>query len=119
MIRVLKQAGLVTSVRGPKGGHVIAKHPAEILGQLVRLFEGQSELVVCRPVALPKKPCGINSHSPSEINAFPHSASRYWDAEAKASSAISESGQSENVAVAVSIARQTWVTLLPLTVTTA
>lgn len=48
LIRVLKQAELVTSVRGPKGGHVIAKHPSEItLGQLVRLFEGQSELVAC------------------------------------------------------------------------
>lgn len=48
LIRVLKQAELVASVRGPKGGHVIAKHPSEItLGQLVRLFEGQSELVAC------------------------------------------------------------------------
>lgn len=48
LIRVLKQAGLVTSVRGPKGGHVMAKPPSEItLGQLVRLFEGQTELVVC------------------------------------------------------------------------
>jgi Rrf2 family transcriptional regulator, iron-sulfur cluster assembly transcription factor len=48
LIRILKQAGLVTSVRGPKGGHIMTKHPSEItLGQLVRLFEGQSELVVC------------------------------------------------------------------------
>jgi Rrf2 family transcriptional regulator, iron-sulfur cluster assembly transcription factor len=48
LIRILKQAGLVTSVRGPKGGHIMTKHPSEItLGQLVRLFEGQTELVVC------------------------------------------------------------------------
>jgi Rrf2 family protein len=48
LIRVLKQAGLVTSVRGPKGGHIMTKRPSEItLGQLVRLFEGQTELVVC------------------------------------------------------------------------
>jgi Rrf2 family protein len=44
----LKQADLVTSVRGPKGGHLLAKNPEDItLGQIVRLFEGQSELVEC------------------------------------------------------------------------
>ena len=48
LIRPLKQANLVTSVRGPKGGHLLAKRPEEItLGQIVRLFEGQSELVEC------------------------------------------------------------------------
>jgi len=48
LIRPLKQADLVTSVRGPKGGHLLAKEPEEItLGQIVRLFEGQSELVEC------------------------------------------------------------------------
>jgi Rrf2 family protein len=48
LIRPLKQANLVTSVRGPKGGHLLAEKPEEItLGQIVRLFEGQSELVEC------------------------------------------------------------------------
>ena len=48
LIRPLKQANLVTSVRGPKGGHLLAKKPADIsLGLVVRLFEGQSELVEC------------------------------------------------------------------------
>ena len=48
LIRPLKQANLVTSVRGPKGGHQLAKKPEKItLGQVVRLFEGQSELVEC------------------------------------------------------------------------
>ena len=48
LIRPLKQASLVNSVRGPKGGHMLAKNPEEItLGQIVRLFEGQSELVEC------------------------------------------------------------------------
>ncbi|MBW2430484.1 MAG: Rrf2 family transcriptional regulator [Deltaproteobacteria bacterium] len=48
LIRPLKQADLVISVRGPKGGHLLAKKPEEItLGQIVRLFEGQSELVEC------------------------------------------------------------------------
>ena len=48
LIRPLKQAGLVNSVRGPKGGHLLAVNPVDItLGQVVRLFEGQSDLVEC------------------------------------------------------------------------
>lgn len=48
LIRPLKQAKMVTSVRGPKGGHLLAKKPQNItLGQVVRLFEGHSELVEC------------------------------------------------------------------------
>ncbi len=40
LIRPLKSGGLVTSVRGPKGGHMLAKKPVEItLGEIVRLFE--------------------------------------------------------------------------------
>ena len=48
LIRILKQAEFITSVRGPKGGHMLMKKPDEItLGQIVRLFEGQSDLVEC------------------------------------------------------------------------
>jgi Rrf2 family protein len=48
LIRPLKQARLVTSTRGPKGGHSLAKKPEEItLGEITRLFEGQTELVDC------------------------------------------------------------------------
>ncbi|MBW1962538.1 MAG: Rrf2 family transcriptional regulator [Deltaproteobacteria bacterium] len=48
LIRPLKQAGLVLSVRGPKGGHRLAKKPEDItLGQIVRLFESQTDLVAC------------------------------------------------------------------------
>jgi Rrf2 family iron-sulfur cluster assembly transcriptional regulator len=54
LIRPLKQAKLIKSVRGPKGGHLLAKKPTEItLGQIVRLFEGQSDLVEC--VSNPEK----------------------------------------------------------------
>ena len=54
LIRPLKQAKLVTSVRGPKGGHLLAEKPENIsLGQVVRLFEGQSDLVEC--VSFPEK----------------------------------------------------------------
>ncbi|MBC8432404.1 MAG: Rrf2 family transcriptional regulator [Desulfobacterales bacterium] len=48
LIRPLKQADLVTSTRGPKGGHMLAKKPEEItLGEITRLFEGTTELVNC------------------------------------------------------------------------
>lgn len=48
LLRLLKQAGFVKSVRGPKGGHLLAKEPTQIsLGQIVRLFEGQTDLVEC------------------------------------------------------------------------
>ncbi len=48
LIRPLKQANLVTSTRGPKGGHMLAKKPEEItLGEITRLFEGTTELVNC------------------------------------------------------------------------
>ena len=48
LIRTLKKADLITSVRGSKGGHQL-KQPAEkiTIGQLVRLFEGQTDLVAC------------------------------------------------------------------------
>lgn len=54
LIRTLKQAGLVNSIRGPKGGHTISKAPEMItLGEIVRLFETQSDLVVC--ISAPEK----------------------------------------------------------------
>jgi Rrf2 family protein len=54
LIRTLKQANLITSVRGSKGGHQLNKRPEKItVGQIVRLFEGQTDLVEC--VSLPEK----------------------------------------------------------------
>ena len=48
LITVLRKAGYIESFRGPKGGHKLAVDPSEItLGQIVRLFEGQTELVQC------------------------------------------------------------------------
>ncbi len=48
LIRPLKKAGYVTSVRGAKGGHLLAKKPEQIkLGDIVRLFETHSDLVDC------------------------------------------------------------------------
>ncbi len=54
LLRSLKLAGIVKSVRGPKGGHLLEKEPKDIsLGQIVRLFEGQTDLVEC--VSSPEK----------------------------------------------------------------
>jgi Rrf2 family iron-sulfur cluster assembly transcriptional regulator len=48
LVRILKQANLIESVRGAKGGHYLTKKPETItVGQLVRLFEGQTDLVLC------------------------------------------------------------------------
>ena len=54
LIRTLKSAQLIKSVRGSRGGHQLNKKPAEItVGSLVRLFESQSDLVEC--VSAPEK----------------------------------------------------------------
>lgn len=54
LIRTLKQANLITSVRGSKGGHHLNEKPEKItVGQIVRLFEGQTDLVEC--VSAPDK----------------------------------------------------------------
>lgn len=53
LIRTLKKADLIKSVRGSKGGHQLNVKPDKItVGQIVRLFEGQTELVKC--VSLPE-----------------------------------------------------------------
>ena len=54
LIRTLKSAKLIKSTRGSKGGHQL-NQPAESIsiGQIVRLFEGQTDLVEC--VSTPDK----------------------------------------------------------------
>jgi Rrf2 family protein len=48
LIIPLKKAGYVKSVRGPKGGHMLAKPPEEItVGEIVYLLEGGIELTDC------------------------------------------------------------------------
>jgi len=44
----LKKAKYVKSVRGPKGGHILAKPPEEItVGEIVALLEESTSLVEC------------------------------------------------------------------------
>ncbi|MBW1763383.1 MAG: Rrf2 family transcriptional regulator [Deltaproteobacteria bacterium] len=53
IIRMLREAGFINSFRGAKGGHIIAKDPGKItLGEIVRLLEGQKDLVEC--ISLPE-----------------------------------------------------------------
>ncbi len=49
LIRKLKDAGFIKSKRGPRGGHMLARKPAEIsVGEIVRVLEGDAHLVECR-----------------------------------------------------------------------
>ena len=44
----LKKAKYIQSVRGPKGGHILAKPPAEItIGEIVALLEDSASLAEC------------------------------------------------------------------------
>jgi Rrf2 family protein len=44
----LKKAGLIRSVRGPKGGHVLARPPEQItIGEVTRILEGGLRLTEC------------------------------------------------------------------------
>ena len=44
----LKKADYIKSVRGPKGGHILAKPPAEItIGEIVALLEEGASLAEC------------------------------------------------------------------------
>jgi Rrf2 family cysteine metabolism transcriptional repressor len=44
----LKKAGLVKSVRGPKGGYLLANKPSQItVGDIIRALEGPIGLVDC------------------------------------------------------------------------
>ena len=48
LIIPLKKAGLLESVRGPKGGHMLARPPEEIsVGEIIRVLEGGVSLTDC------------------------------------------------------------------------
>ncbi len=48
LIIPLKKADFIKSIRGPKGGHMLAKSPKEItIGQIVEVLEGGVDLTVC------------------------------------------------------------------------
>ena len=46
LIRPLKQAKIIDSVRGPKGGHILVRRTQDItLGEITRIFEGPPESI--------------------------------------------------------------------------
>ena len=48
LIRPLRTEKLISSIRGPKGGYIMARKPEEIsLGEILRIYEGQNDLVAC------------------------------------------------------------------------
>lgn len=48
LIRELRDAGLINSRRGPKGGHMLGKPAEDIsVGEVVRVLEGHRHLVFC------------------------------------------------------------------------
>jgi Rrf2 family cysteine metabolism transcriptional repressor len=48
LIAILKSAGLVTSIRGPKGGYILSRPPAEIqLSEVFRVLEGPITIFDC------------------------------------------------------------------------
>jgi Rrf2 family transcriptional regulator, cysteine metabolism repressor len=48
IITMLKSAGYIKTVRGPKGGVFLAKDPSKItLGEIVRLMEGPTSPIAC------------------------------------------------------------------------
>ncbi|HBR19365.1 MAG: hypothetical protein A2Y13_06330 [Planctomycetes bacterium GWC2_45_44] len=48
LVAIIKSAGLVRSVRGPHGGYVLARDPAEIkLSEIFTVLEGQTLTVEC------------------------------------------------------------------------
>lgn len=63
LIRKLKAAGMVKSTRGVKGGHQLDKDPSDItVGQIVRLFDGQSDFVEC--ITTKETKCEMVAHCP-------------------------------------------------------
>ncbi len=61
----LKKANYLTSVRGPKGGHMLSRPPEEItVGEIVRLLEGGLKLTRC--IQYPEE-CDRSDHCVTRI----------------------------------------------------
>lgn len=58
LLNTLKRNGIVRSIRGPQGGYVLAKGPADIkVYDIVRVLEGDLALVFCIEEEKNKKNC--------------------------------------------------------------
>lgn len=57
----LKKSGIIKTVRGPKGGYLLAKEPARItLGDIIRAIEGNIELVGCKAASATAEECIVS-----------------------------------------------------------
>lgn len=53
ILRPLKKAGLITSMRGAAGGHMLAKSPDAVsVGDVIRIMEGHVGLTACCDIKL-------------------------------------------------------------------
>ena len=54
LVRKLKKAGMITSQRGPFGGHILAKAPVDItVGDIVRTLEENTAITDCAETDTP------------------------------------------------------------------
>ena len=50
LLITLRRAGLLQSLRGPQGGHMLAKPPSKIsMGEVIRALEGNTATMDCLP----------------------------------------------------------------------
>ena len=56
----LRSAGLVKSIRGPRGGYLLARTPQEItMGEVLSVLEGPPESMECRYLKGEGEPCSL------------------------------------------------------------
>lgn len=86
-MQALTRAGVVESVRGPRGGYRLARQPSEItLWDIVEAIEGEEHAFRCTEIRQ-QGPCveaGAEFRRPCEIHAAFNKAEAAWRAELKA-----------------------------------
>jgi Rrf2 family protein len=64
----LKKAGMVKSIRGPKGGYFLSRTPEEIfVGDIIRAMEESIEPVHCARMTRDRKKCRRESKCPAQV----------------------------------------------------
>jgi Rrf2 family protein len=64
----LKRAGIVKSIRGPKGGYYLARKPEKIaVGDVIRAMEESMEPVFCARPSKGRKKCRRESHCVAQL----------------------------------------------------
>ncbi len=64
----LKKAGMVKSIRGPKGGYYLSRKPEEIVvGDIIRAMDESIEPVFCARPNRDRKKCRRESRCPAQV----------------------------------------------------